>query len=533
MLSFAARQGANRSAVRSFSSSGASSQSYSFSKYPFLKELGIQEQDNPAVFDGEEWGGSGETVTSYDPSTGEAIATVRTGTVDDYNRCVERMMAAKKEWMSTPAPKRGDVVRQMGNRFREKLEPLGKLVTLEMGKIKAEGIGEVQEVVDTCELAVGLSRQIPGQLVPSERPDHALLETWNPLGAMGMITAFNFPNAVAGWNASISLVCGNTQIWKGAPSTNLVSIATQKIMADVLVENGYDGGIATLCCGGADVGKAMASDGRLPLISFTGSTAIGRDVATTVAGRFGRSILELGGNNAVTVMDDADLNVALPSVVFAAMGTAGQRCTTARRLLIHESIYDEFVEKLCNAYRQIQPGSPLEDGTLLGPLHNQAAVNIFKDGLQVAQAQGGKILVGGSVVENSNYAMPTLIEIDHSAPCVMEERFVPITYVVKVGSLEEAIELNNSVPQGLSSALFTSSMRSTFQFLGPNGSDCGISNVGTSCSGAEIGLGFGGNKETGWGRESGSDSWKQYMRRGSCTVNYGTSVPLAQGLKFG
>ena len=370
-----------------------------------------------------------------------------------------------------------------------------------------------------------------------------MLEVWNPLGKIGIISAYNFPCAVHGWNSAVSMIAGNTQIWKGASSTSLVSIAQTKLMTEVLLDNNVHGGVATLCQGpGSSVGQTLIDDKRLNLISFTGSTAIGKGVASNVAGRFGRTILELGGNNAVVIMDDADLEVALPSVLFAAAGTAGQRCTTLRRLLVHEAIYDKFVPALVKAYSHIKPGNPLVEGTLLGPIHNEGAVKEYLDGVAEIKKQGGKILIGGERIskevlaplglENGHYVWPTLVESNNDMPIVKEELFVPITHILKVKSYEEAVEINNNTPFGLSSAIFTNNMRNTFRWLGPNGSECGIINVNTSCSGAEIGGAFGGEKETGQGRESGSDSWKQYMRRGTCAINYGTSVPLAQGVNF-
>jgi aldehyde dehydrogenase family 7 protein A1 len=444
--------------------------------------------------------------------------------------------------MCTPAPKRGEIVRQIGQKLRDNQKDLGALVSLEMGKILSEGMGEVQEFIDMCDLAVGMSRQIPGQMLPSEREDHALIEVWNPLGKIGIISAFNFPSAVHGWNTAVSMICGNTQIWKGASSTSLVTVAQTKLIADVLLDNNF-GAVATTCQGsGAVVGQKLIDDKRLQLISFTGSTSIGKGVATNVAGRFGRTILELGGNNAVIVMDDANLEVALRSVLFAAAGTAGQRCTTLRRLVLHEKIYDKFVASLVSAYGNLKPGNPLTPGTLLGPLHAESSVKEYEDGIAEIKKQGGKILYGGTRIdknilkplglENGHYVWPTLVESNHEMPIVKEELFVPITHILKVKSFEEAVAVNNNTPFGLSSSLFTSNMRDTFRWMGPLGSECGIINVNTSCSGAEIGGAFGGEKETGVGRESGSDAWKQYMRRGTCAVNYGTSVPLAQGVNF-
>lgn len=517
------------------------SSSLAFSKYPFLEELGLKE-DNLGCWNGKEWIGNGETHTAMNPATGEAIARVKFGNEADYETCLQNMEEAKESWMCLPPPTRGEVVRQIGLKLRDKQEALGSIISLEMGKIKSEGAGEVQEYIDMCDLAVGMSRQIPGQLLPSEREEHIMFETWNPLGNVGIISAFNFPCAVHGWNSSVSLICGNTQIWKGAPTASLLSIAQTKLMAEVLEDNNIHGGVATLCQGGGNIGQLFSEDRRLQLVSFTGSTEVGRKVSSTVAGRFGRTILELGGNNAVIVMDDANFDVALRSVLFAAAGTAGQRCTTLRRLVLHESIYDRFVESLVAAYKHLRPGNPLEEGTLLGPVHSENSVLQYERGIEEIKRQGGKVLCGGSRVakadlpaelQNGHYVWPTLVESNKDMPIVQEEIFVPITHILKVSSFEEAVELNNSTNFGLSSALFTERMRDTFRWLGPKGSYCGIINVNTSCSGAEIGGAFGGEKDTGsGGRESGSDSWKQYMRRGTCAINYGTSVPLAQGVNF-
>jgi len=493
-----------------------------FDKYPFLAKLGLKE-DNLGCWDGKEWRGGGAMHTAMNPATGEKLARVKFGNVADYESCIANMHAAEEKWMLTPAPKRGEIVRQIGIKLRDFQDELGSLVSLEMGKIKAEGLGEVQEYIDMCDLAVGMSRQIPGQVLPSERQDHALLEVWNPLGKIGIITAFNFPSAVQGWNASVSMVCGNTQIWKGASSTSLTAIAQTKLMADVLKDNNMDGGIQTLCQGaGSSVGQRLIDDHRLKLISFTGSSSIGKGVASNVSARFGRTILELGGNNAVIIMDDANLEVAIRAVLFAAAGTAGQRCTTLRRLVVHEKVYDKFVTALVAAYKHLKPGNPLTPGTLLGPLHNEAGVQEFEHGIAEIKKQGGKILCGGTRIskdvlrplglENGSFVWPTLIESNHDMPIVKEELFVPITHILKVKSFEEAVAVNNNTPFGLSSSIFTDSSRNVWRWLGPTGSYCGIVNVNTSCSGAEIGGAFGGEKDTGAGRESGSDAWKQYMR---------------------
>ncbi|KAG0033757.1 Alpha-aminoadipic semialdehyde dehydrogenase [Podila clonocystis] len=488
--------------------------------------------DNKGVFNGS-WGGSGPWVESLNPADGTVIGRVQTGTVEELNETLKKMEDIKVMWRETPAPKRGEIVRQMRDALNEKLEPLGALVSLEMGKILPEGKGEVQEYIDICDYALGLGRSINGQVVPSERPGHFMIEQWNPIGTVGVISAFNFPVAVYGWNSAIALVCGNPVVWKGAPTTNLSSVAVTKILEKVLVKNGLPGALCSLVAGGADVGQSMVEDDRVRLLSFTGSTAVGRKVGETVAKRFGKSLLELGGNNAIVVMDDADLDLALRSVLFAAVGTAGQRCTTTRRLLLHEKIHDEFIEKLTKAYQSIRIGDPLEAGTLCGPLHTKAAVEHYKQGIEAVKAQGGKILTGGKVLERAgNFVTPTITSISPDADVVQNEIFVPILHTMKIKSLEHAIEINNSVKQGLSSSLFTRNPEHLFKWVGPSGSDCGIANINLPSSGAEIGCAFGGEKETGGGRESGSDAWKQYMRRSTCVINYSGQLPLAQGIKF-
>jgi len=504
-----------------------------YNDYPFLKELGLGE-DNDGVFDGTSWGGSGEVVTSYNPANGKAIARVRTATPDDYERCVSAMQEAQKVWCTKTAPARGEIVRQVGEELRANLTALGSLVSLEMGKILPEGIGEVQEFVDICDYAVGLSRALAGSVLPSERPGHFMMENWNPLGLVGIITAFNFPAAVYGWNIAISLICGNSNIWKGAPTTNLTTVAIGKIMARVLERNGIPGAVCSVAPGGADIGQRISEDNRLTLVSFTGSTKVGKIVSATVGARLGKCLLELGGNNAIIVEKDASLDLAVRSVLFASVGTAGQRCTTCRRLYVHEDVYDEVVSNLVKAYKQVQIGDPLEDGTLCGPVHTKVGVQMYADGIKRIQEQGGKVLTGGNVVDRpGNYVEPTVVEISPEADCVKEELFVPILYVMKYKDLEQAIAFNNAVPQGLSSSIFTNNQMNIFKWVGPQGSDCGIVNANIPTNGAEIGAGFGGNKETGWGREAGSDAWKQYMRRSACTINYTKDLPLAQGINFG
>lgn len=512
----------------------------SFSKFPFLRNLGLDER-NHACYDGTKWFGSGEVITTFNPNTGEPLAEIVTATEAEYESCIVSMAAARRKWAEAPAPKRGETVRQIGDALRSKAEDLGLLVSLEMGKVRSEGLGEVQEFIDICDLACGMSRQLPGQVLPSERPGHVLLETWNPVGLVGIISAFNFPVAVYGWNLAISLIAGNCNLWKGAPSTSLCTIATMKIVGEVLERNGF-AGVAVAVSGGAHIGQLISNDHRINLVSFTGSTAVGRKVAEATAERFGKSILELGGNNASIVMEDADLEMAVRGSAFGAVGTAGQRCTSLRRLLVHESVYETVKSKLIRAYQQIiekHVGDSLgQEGVLLGPLHSEHAYEEhYRKGLEKAQAQGGKILVGGKRISRPGvFVEPTIVELPgnghYPGSILFEELFVPIMYIVKVKSFQEAVELNNMVPQGLSSSLYSSDMRKVFKWIGPEGSDCGIVNVNAGTSGAEIGGAFGGEKETGGGRESGSDAWKQYMRRSTCTINYSDQLPLAQGVRF-
>jgi aldehyde dehydrogenase family 7 protein A1 len=505
----------------------------SYNEYPFLKELGIEEE-NLGCYNGRGWCGSGKLLDCVSPTDNRVIARVRQTTPEEYESCVANMISAQRAWQETPAPKRGEIVRQIGDALRAKIQPLGRLISLEMGKILAEGVGEVQEFVDICDLAVGLSRTIAGAVFPSERPNHVMYEHWHPLGQVAIITAFNFPCAVYGWNSAISLICGNTQIWKGASSTSLVTLATTKIVNEVLERNGVPPGVATTVIGsGRDIGERIIQDKRMHMVSFTGSTEIGVRVSTAVHSRFGRTILELGGNNAIIVAGDADLNLALRAVVFGSVGTAGQRCTSTRRLFLHESIAAEFTEKLLAAYKTVKIGNPLQSGVLMGPLHTKAAVKEYTDGLAEIRKQGGEILHGGNVISGpGNFVEPTIVRINHDAPIVKTELFVPILYIMTYKNWDDAVAWNNEVPQGLSSSVFTKDMQQVFKWMGPSGSDCGIVNVNIGTSGAEIGGAFGGEKETGGGRESGSDSWKQYMRRTTCTVNYGNALPLAQGIQF-
>ncbi|XP_065096471.1 alpha-aminoadipic semialdehyde dehydrogenase [Paramisgurnus dabryanus] len=501
-------------------------------QYSWLKELDLQE-DNDGVYNGC-WGGTGEVITSYCPANNEPIARVRQATTAEYEETVQKAMEAWKVWADVPAPKRGEIVRQIGDALRKKIKVLGSLVSLEMGKIYVEGVGEVQEYVDVCDYAVGLSRMIGGPILPSERPGHVLIEQWNPVGLVGIITAFNFPVAVYGWNNALALICGNVCLWKGAPTTPLTSVAVTKIVADVLEKNNLPGAICSMTCGGADIGTAMARDERVGLLSFTGSTHVGKQVAVMVQERFGRQLLELGGNNAIIVFEDADLSLVVPSAVFASVGTAGQRCTTTRRLILHESLHDKVVERIAKAYKQIRIGDPWDPNTLYGPLHTRQAVEQYLAAVEQAKQQGCTVVCGGQIIDRpGNYVEPTIITgLPHDAPIVQTETFVPILYVLKFKTEDEAFAWNNEVKQGLSSSIFTRDMGRVFRWLGPKGSDCGIVNVNIPTSGAEIGGAFGGEKHTGGGRESGSDSWKQYMRRSTCTINYSKDLPLAQGIKF-
>eukprot|EP00760_Papus_ankaliazontas_P028431 PhM_4_TR3707/c0_g1_i1/m.62847/K14085/ALDH7A1; aldehyde dehydrogenase family 7 member A1 len=493
---------------------------------------------NAGCFDGKEWKASGEVVNVMSPIDGNPTGLrVQLSTPADYDRCASNATSAFKQWASMPAPARGEIVRQIGDELRKVRDPLGELLALEVGKIFPEGVGEVQEYIDICDLACGYSRQIPGQVLPSERPGHFMMEQWHPLGVVGIIAAFNFPIAVAGWNTAISMICGNTQVWKSAPTTNLCSIATQKVVERVLLRNNINPAIATLACGGSDVGEALVKDTRIPLVSFTGSCAAGQKVGQVVAGRFGRSLLELGGNNAIVVMPDADLEMVARGVLFGAVGTCGQRCTTCRRLYIHEDVHDKLLERIKECYGKVKVGDPTEPGVLCGPLHTMSAVDTFVNTVAKAQAEGGKVVAGGARhttnAPGPNYVQPTIISIDSSASIVKTEAFVPILYVMKFKSLDEAIALNNSVEQGLSSSIFTQNIKNIMQWTGALGSDCGIVNVNIPTNGAEIGGAFGGEKATGGGRESGSDAWKQYMRRSTTTINYTSNLPLAQGIDFG
>lgn len=475
---------------------------------------------------------TGECFPSLNPATGKPIAFVRSGGVSDYELCADAAVRAFLQWRLVPAPRRGELVRRLGEAFRRHQDDLGELVTLEVGKIRVEGRGEVQEIIDMADFAVGLSRQIYGLTMASERPRHRMFEQWHPLGPVGIITAFNFPVAVWAWNALLAVVCGDSCVWKPSPLAPLTAIAVQKIAAQVLEEEGAPS-LFSLCVGDASVGAAMASDRRAPLISATGSCAMGRNVAAAVGARLGRSLLELGGNNAAILTEDADLDLALRAVLFAAVGTAGQRCTTLRRLIVHERVADAFVERLARAYASIPIGDPADDKVLMGPLIRPAAVAAMLAAIQTAKQQGGEIVGGGNSLDRPGYFVePTIVRISRDAPIVRHETFAPLLWVSTYRNLDDAIAANNGVDQGLSSAIFSNGFRSVERFLAADGSDCGIANVNSGTSGAEIGGAFGGEKDTGGGRESGSDAWKAYMRRQTCTLNFGDDLPLAQGIEF-
>ena len=498
-----------------------------------LAELGLDDH-NPGVFAGEWLAGTDGMLEVLNPATGEHIASVGQASTEEYEKAVNASSKAFETWRMLPAPKRGEYVRRIGDALRTHKEALGALVSLEMGKIRAEGEGEVQEMIDICDFAVGLSRQLYGLTMTSERPLHRMYEQWHPLGPVGVITAFNFPVAVWSWNAAIAAVCGDTILWKPSSDTPLTALAVTKICEQVMAGSGFEAVFGLVVGRGSVVGDRMLLDQRLPLISATGSTKVGKRVATAVAERFGRSILELGGNNAIIVMDDANLELAVRAVLFAAVGTAGQRCTSLRRLIVHEAVADKLVDRLVDAYKQVPIGDPLEAGTLMGPLVTQQAIRDMMSALERAQEQGGTVVTGGAVIDRpGNFVEPTIVRIPADAAIVQEETFAPILYVIEAADLDEAIAIQNGVRQGLSSAIFTDSLRSAERFLSAVGSDCGIANVNIGTSGAEIGGAFGGEKETGGGREAGSDSWKLYMRRQTSTINWGDDLPLAQGISFG
>ena len=502
-------------------------------KEQVVKELQLEEH-NPGVFAGRWLQGSDGELTLHNPATDDVLGYVGQASETEYDQVVESSLKAFAGWQMLPAPKRGEYVRQVGHALREHKEALGALVSLEMGKIRVEGEGEVQEMIDICDFAVGLSRQLYGLTMASERPLHRMYEQWHPLGPVGVITAFNFPVAVWSWNSALAAVCGDTVIWKPSSETPLTALAVTKIAASVMDGTGYEGVFNLVVGKGSVVGDRMINDERLPLISATGSTRVGKQVAQAVAARFGRSILELGGNNAIIVLDDANLELAVRAVLFAAVGTAGQRCTSTRRLIVHRAIADKLVDRLVDAYKQVPIGNPLDEGTLMGPLVTKQAVKDMLAAIETAKEQGGTVITGGDRLDlPGNFVEPTIVRIDPKADIVQEETFAPILYVLEADDLDDAIAIQNGVRQGLSSAIFTDSLRSAERFLSAMGSDCGIANVNIGTSGAEIGGAFGGEKETGGGREAGSDAWKSYMRRQTNTINWGDDLPLAQGVSFG
>lgn len=480
----------------------------------------------------------GGTLESVSPIDGRTIGRVKCAGRDDYETVITRAVDAFEEWRMIPAPKRGDTVRQIGNALRARKEDLGALVSLETGKIKAEGEGEVQEMIDMADFAVGQSRMLYGKTMPTERPYHRLYEQWHPMGPVGVITAFNFPLAVWAWNAMIALVAGNTVVWKPSSKTPLCAIAAMQIIWEVLKKNGLPEGVLSLAIGSHEIiGNALAGDTRLPLISATGSVRMGRAVGEAVQARLGRTILELGGNNGIIVAPSADLDLAVRAILFGAVGTAGQRCTSTRRLIIHRSIYHDLADRLVKAYGQVRIGNPLDGTTLMGPLIDGEAVGSMQLALQRLTAEGGEILFGGEVLagglfDAGTYVRPAICRAKADMPVVQEETFAPILYLIEYETIDEAIRYHNLVPQGLSSAIFTNDLREAELFLSQCGSDCGIANVNAGTSGAEIGGAFGGEKETGGGREAGSDAWKAYMRRQTCTINWSSDLPLSQGITF-
>jgi aldehyde dehydrogenase (NAD+) len=502
-----------------------------------LDKLSLQEVNAGACSGPEGWiiDPKGKEIESLNPTTNAPIAKIVQATPDSYETVMAHAHEAFQTWRNVPAPARGQVVRDLGEALRELKEPLGDLISLEMGKIRAEGHGEVQEMIDICDFSVGLSRQLYGLTMHSERPNHRMYEQWHPLGVVGIITAFNFPMAVWAWNSAIAAVCGDPVLWKPSTDTPLTAIAVQHVANRVMADHGLSG-IFTLTVGsGREVGELLLNDPRAGLVSFTGSTPVGRHVSAQVAKRFGGTILELGGNNAIIVTEDADLDMATRAIVFGAVGTAGQRCTSTRRIIAHKDIAGELGERLVKAYKQVRIGDPLDESTLMGPLVKTGAVDDMFAALEQAKKQGGEVLVGGNKLpeRGPNFVEPTIIKMSEQSAIVQDETFAPILYLLEYDSIQDAISIHNGVPQGLSSAIFTDSMRSAETFLSAAGSDCGIANVNIGTSGAEIGGAFGGEKETGGGRESGSDAWKAYMRRQTNTINWSKDLPLAQGIEFG
>lgn len=503
----------------------------------FLQQLQIQ-KENEGSSTGANWiKSNGELILSFSPVDNQLIGAVTTTDKEAYEQVIKTAENAFLVWRNWPAPKRGEVVRQLGEALRKDKAALGQLVSYEMGKSLQEGLGEVQEMIDICDFAVGLSRQLYGLTMHSERPSHRMYEQWHPMGIVGIISAFNFPVAVWSWNAALAWVCGNVTVWKPSEKTPLCGNAIQKIVEKVFADNEVPEGVNNLIQGGRNVGEWMSKDTRIPLVSATGSTRMGKELNKEVAGRLGKTILELGGNNAIIITEHADLDMSLIGAVFGAVGTAGQRCTSTRRLIIHEKIYDQFVEKLVKAYQQIKIGDPLDSNNHMGPLIDKDAVNMYLSSIEACKKEGGKFVVEGGVLEGTGYesgcyVKPCIAEAQPQYHIVQHETFAPILYLLKYKTIEEAIAIQNGVPQGLSSAIMTLNMRESELFLSAKGSDCGIANVNIGTSGAEIGGAFGGEKETGGGRESGSDAWKAYMRRQTNTINWSTQLPLAQGIKF-
>ncbi|MFV1858594.1 MAG: aldehyde dehydrogenase family protein [Anaerolineales bacterium] len=502
-----------------------------------LKKLDLEELNAGACTGPDQWikDPAGRELISYNPTNNQPIASVIQASPDTYERVASAAAESFVTWQEVPAPKRGLVVRDLAELIREYKEPLGDLVSLEMGKIRAEGHGEVQEMIDICDFAVGLSRQLYGLTMHSERPAHRMYEQWHPLGPVGVITAFNFPAAVWSWNAAIAAVCGDPVIWKPSSYVPLTAVALQHMVNKVMADHGLTGIFNLVIGSGSDVGELLLNDTRVPLVSFTGSTKIGRRVSETVARRFGRTILELGGNNAIVVAEDADLDLATRAILFGAVGTAGQRCTSTRRIIVHKDISEDLEQRLVKGYEQVRLGDPLEEGTIMGPLVAGVAVEEMFDALEKIKEQGGEIVAGGNALPDlgPNFVEPTIVRMPEQTEIVKQETFAPILYLLEYDTLDQAMEIHNDVPQGLSSAIFTDSMRTVEIFLCSRGSDCGIANVNIGTSGAEIGGAFGGEKETGGGRESGSDAWKAYMRRQTNTINWSKELPLAQGIEFG
>jgi aldehyde dehydrogenase (NAD+) len=502
----------------------------------FLAQLGVA-PINEGISTGNSYFISDEYILSYSPVDGNIIAKIGICNGENFRIVVDTAIKAQKIWQKIPAPKRGEIIRQIGDAFRQKKSSLGMLISYEMGKSLQEGMGEVQEIIDICDYAVGLSRQLYGLSMHSERQQHRMYEQWHPLGVVGIITAFNFPAAVWGWNSMLAWVCGNSCIWKPSEKTPLTALACQKIVTEVLQVNNLPEGLSCLTVGDKNLGELMAADWRIPLISATGSTRMGKAVSATVGARLGRSLLELGGNNAIIITPSADMKLAILGSIFGATGTTGQRCTSTRRIIIHSSIYHKFIENITSGYLQLKIGNPLHDGIHVGPLIDTQAVELYLRAIDECKNQGGQFIVEGGVLEGDYYSSgcyvkPCIAEVTPNMPIVYQETFAPIVYVMKYENIEDAIAIQNNVPQGLSSAIFSQNIRESELFLSAEGSDCGIANVNIGTSGAEIGGAFGGEKETGGGRESGSDAWKSYMRRQTNTINYGTDLPLAQGIHF-